>query len=83
MGMLSNKEFKMSARFKEFGMFSDAGNDIVSDMVDVAKSYKLSWKTTYALLQAVAKDERFGEAMDTAVREYVYDACGFKSDFYI
>jgi hypothetical protein len=83
MGMLSNKEFKMSAIFKEFGMFTDAGNDIVGDIVDVAKSYQLSWKATYALLQAVAKDERFGEALDTAVREYVYDACGFESEFYI
>jgi hypothetical protein len=69
--------------FKDFGMFSDAGNDIVGDIVDVAKSYQLNWTATYALLQAVAQDERFGEAMDTAVREYVYDACGFESEFYI
>jgi len=69
--------------FKDFGMFSSAGNDIVGDIVDVAKSYRLNWPATYALLQAVAQDERFGEAMDTVVREYVYDACGFKSDFYI
>jgi hypothetical protein len=69
--------------FKDFGMFSDTGNDIVGDIVDVAKSYQLNWTATYALLQAVAQDERFGEAMDTVVREYVYDACGFESDFYI
>jgi len=66
-----------------FGMYTDAGNDIVSDIVDVAKSYQLDWQATYAMLQAVARDERFGEAMDTMVRELVYDACGFKSDFYV
>lgn len=71
------------ALFKEFGMFTDAGNDIVSDIVDVAKSYQLSWSATYAMLEAVAKDERFKEALDTAVREQVYDACGFESNFYI
>jgi len=66
-----------------FGMYTDASNDIVSDIVDVAKSYQLDWQATYAMLQAVARDERFGEAMDTMVRELVYDACGFKSDFYV
>jgi hypothetical protein len=69
--------------FKDFGMFSDAGNGVVGDIVNVAKSYQLNWPATYALLVAVAKDERFGEALDTVVREYVYDACGFDSDFYI
>lgn len=67
----------------DYAMFSDAGNAAVQDLVALAKRHGLSWKVTYAMLSALGDDERFGEATDTAVRECVYDACGFNSKFYI
>jgi hypothetical protein len=67
----------------DYAMFSDAGNAAVQDLVALAKRQGLSWKVTYSMLSALGDDERFGEATDTAVRECVYDACGFNSKFYI
>ena len=54
-----------------FGMFTDEGNN--------------AWDTVYQNLQDLAKSDptKYGEAMDTVVREMVYDACQFTSDFYI
>ena len=67
----------------EYGMFTDAGDQAVGRIVELAKAQGLSWKVTHSLLTALSEDERFGEATDTAVREYVYDALDFNSSFYI
>jgi hypothetical protein len=66
-----------------FGMFSDVGNDLIAEIVDNAKIKRLTWPETYSLLCQLAKEPTYGEATDTMVREIVYDACGFKSDFYV
>ncbi len=68
-----------------YGMFSDAGNNAVSFMVDYHRANKNDWPTVYKSLQDLAKSDpaKFGEATDTMVREIVYDACNFTSDFYI
>ena len=67
-----------------FGMFTDEGNRAVEQLVLIAKYHQWTWPQTYAALGQLAESDydRFGEAMDTAVREYVYDACGFKTEFY-
>jgi hypothetical protein len=67
----------------DYAMFSEAGNTAVHGVVVLAKQQSLNWPATYAMLLALGDDERFGEATDTAVRECVYSACGFKSAFYI
>jgi hypothetical protein len=67
----------------DYAMFSDAGDAAVQDIVGLAKRQGLSWKITYGLLMALSEDERFSEATDTAVRECVYDACGYNTPFYI
>lgn len=67
----------------DYAMFTDAGNAAVQDIVALAKRQGLSWGIAYAMLSALSEDERFSEATDTAVRECVYDACGFNSPFYI
>ena len=61
-----------------YGMFSDEGNMAVHGLVTVAKNQKLSWKQTYQALRELADSnpDMFGEAMDTVVRECVYDAIG-------
>ena len=61
-----------------YGMFSDEGNMAVHGIVATAKSQKLSWKQTFQALRELADSnpDMFGEAMDTMVRECVYDAIG-------
>jgi len=61
-----------------YGMYSDEGNMAVYGLVTTAKSQNLSWKQTFKALRDLADSnpDSFGEAMDTVVRECVYDAIG-------
>jgi len=61
-----------------YAMFSDEGNMAVHGIVTTAKSQNLSWKQTFKALRDLAdsNSDMFGEAMDTMVRECVYDAIG-------
>ena len=61
-----------------YGMFSDEGNMAVHGIVIAAKSQNLSWEQTFKALRELADSnpDSFGEAMDTMVREIVYDAIG-------
>jgi hypothetical protein len=70
---------------KDFGMFTERGNAAVGQLVALAKTAELTWPVTYNLLRVLADSnpDQYGEAMDTVVREMVYDALGFDSDFYI
>jgi hypothetical protein len=81
--MLSKKEYKMD--HKEFGMFSEAGNIAVEALVNYARAANLTWPETFAALSKLASSDSdaYGEAMDTIVRECVYDALGFTTDFYV
>ena len=56
-----------------YGMFTDAGNSAVESIVEMSRKHQLSWPTVRAMLSALAQDERFEEATDTAVREAVYE----------
>lgn len=66
-----------------FGMFTDAGNTEVAVIVEHARANNLTWPETYNLLCKLQKVPGYGECTDTMVREIVYDACGFESEFYI
>jgi hypothetical protein len=61
-----------------YGMYSDEANMAVHGIVTTAKSQNLSWKQTFKALRDLADSnpDMFGEAMDTMVREMVYDAIG-------
>ena len=61
-----------------YAMYSDEGNMAVHGIVTTAKSQNLSWKQTFKALRDLADSnpDMFGEAMDTMVREMVYDAIG-------
>jgi hypothetical protein len=76
------KELKMSDK-PYFGMFTDVGNQEIAVIVEHAKTARLTWPETYQLLCKLSQVPSLGEATDTMVREMVYDACGFNSDFYV
>ena len=68
-----------------FGMYSDEGNAKVAEIVEFAKANGAQWEDVLLMLRnlAASNPDKFGETMDTVVREMVYDACAFTSDFYV
>lgn len=57
-----------------YGMFTDLGNQVVDGIVIIAKELNWSWQEVNDVLYNISNVEGFGEATDTAVREYVYEA---------
>ena len=66
-----------------YSMFTYEGDRRVHEIVQRARAEGWDWPQTYEALEVLAQDEKFGEATDTAVREYVYSRCGFTTAFYI
>jgi isocitrate lyase len=66
-----------------YGMFTDAGNQAVHAIVEYAQASDLTWLEVYQELCRLADVKVFAEATDTMVREMVYDAMKFESDFYV
>jgi hypothetical protein len=66
-------------------MYTEFGDDAVDAIVRSAKVLKLTWPQVLAELKSLAErfPNDFGEATDTAVRECVYDALGFETNFYV
>ena len=60
-----------------YAMFTEHGNAAVHQIVLTALMFKQSPDTVYKALSNLARVEDFGEATDTAVRESVFEACGF------
>ena len=68
----------------DYGMYTDIGNAAVHAVVVRARADNMTWAQTCRALRALAEQEEFGEAMDTAVRECVFDALGFENEnFYV
>lgn len=61
-----------------YGMFSEEGNQHIADIIEFHKNNKSSWAVVQQNLRDLADCdyEKFGEAMDTVVRECVYCAIG-------
>ena len=57
---------------QHYGMFTDAGNEAVHSIVEMAGRHHLSWQTIHDMLAALALEEAYDEASDTAVKEAVY-----------
>ena len=68
-----------------YGMFSEEGNKQIADIIEFHKNNKSTWPVVLQNLRDVDDSdyELFGEAMDTEVRECVYTALGFDTDFYV
>jgi hypothetical protein len=68
----------------DYSMYSEIGNVAVHAVVVAARANKMSWAQTYRALCALSDQEGFGEATDTAVREVVYSAMGYRDEpFYL
>ena len=68
-----------------YGMFSEEGNKQIADIIEFHKNNKSTRPVVLQNLRDLADCdyELFGEAMDTEVRECVYTALGFDTDFYV
>jgi len=70
-------EYNLTGAVKDYAMYTELGNAAVHAVVETARANNLTWAQTYRALSKLAEQEPFAEAMDTMVREYVYDALGF------
>ena len=57
----------------EYGMFTEEGDYEIFRIVDLAKRARLTWNQVKGLLQQLSSTEGFEEAMDTVVRERVWE----------
>ena len=76
-------EMNLTKTAPDYAMFTMLGNAAVHAVVEKARADQMSWAQTYRALCALGEQPQFGEATDTAVREYVYDALGFQDNFYV
>lgn len=62
----------------DYAMYTELGNAGVHGIVVAARARQLTWVQTLDALRQLSDSnpELFGEAMDTMVRECVYDALG-------
>lgn len=67
-----------------FGMYTEVGDEAISRIVEIAELTNMTWPQTYAMMQALANanPDYCAEAMDTVVRENVYKALNYNTDFY-
>jgi hypothetical protein len=70
---------------QDFAMYTDQGDVVAGKIVELAKAAGLNWSKTYQVMRLIAEQnpEQYGELMDTAVREVIYDRCKFTTDFYV
>ena len=69
----------------DYAMFTDQGNVVADQIVALRFAAGLNWAETLKIMEFVAKmkSEEYGEILDTAVREEIYERCEFTTDFYV
>jgi hypothetical protein len=75
--MMIDKGIKMKTSPVSYGMFTSEGDRLVADLVDFAKAFQLSDTAVLAMMNAISKDESYGEITDTAVRECIGEELGW------
>lgn len=72
-------EYNLKGAVPDYAMYTELGNAGVHGIVIAARAKNLTWAQVVNALRELSEtnEEVFGEAMDTAVRECVYDALGF------
>ena len=79
-----NLTIDLNGAVPDYAMYTDLGNAAVHALAERARAEKMNWSQTLQALRKLAEQDAFGEAMDTMVRECVYDALGFQDEpFYI
>jgi hypothetical protein len=56
---------------KNYGMFTDAGNQAIDGLVTVAKALELNASEVMKAMDVLAQNPKFSEATDTEVRESI------------
>ena len=59
---------------QDFGMFTDAGDQMIGKFVEFARTFQLNDKSINECLWAISENEAYAEASDTVVRENVFAA---------
>lgn len=73
-------EFDLSSNaVPDYAMYTELGNAGVHGIVVAAKLNSWTWAQTLNALRQLSETEVFAEATDTMVREYIYDALGFRA----
>lgn len=70
-------EVELTGAVRDYAMFTELGNAAVGAIVTTARENDLTWAQVLRALRALAEQAEFGEAMDTMVRECVFDALDF------
>jgi len=73
-------DYELTGSTPDYDMFTELGNAAVHAIVLAARANNLTWAQTQRALSALGEQKEFGEAMDTAVRECVYSALGYKNE---
>jgi hypothetical protein len=61
----------MKTEPRDYGMFTSKGDRMVDALVDFAKTFTLSQAQVMDMMESIAKDDRYSEITDTAVREMI------------
>jgi hypothetical protein len=81
-----NKKFKEKQMFESrYGMFSAAGDEAVSRVIDTAKNFNMTWDRVVDFIDSICTlRPNVREMRDTAVLEEIFDAIGYDEsvDFY-
>ena len=63
----------------EFGMFTEEGEYQIGRIFNRAITDRLTWKQVTGLLQELSENPKFEEAMDTVVRERLWECLFYES----
>ena len=82
-----NKKVQGKVVFQsKYGMFSSAGDEAVSRVIDTAKNFNMSWVDTLDLIDSICSMRpAVREMRDTAVLEVIFESIGYDEnvvDFY-
>jgi hypothetical protein len=84
--MLNDKAKEEVMFQSQYGMFTSAGDEAVSRVIDTAKNFNMSWVDTLDLIDSICTMRpAVREMRDTAVLEVIFDSIGYDEnvvDFY-
>jgi enamine deaminase RidA (YjgF/YER057c/UK114 family) len=69
----------------DYSMYTDQGDVVADKIVALSQAAGLNWTQTLSIMRFIADQnpDQYGELMDTAVREIIYDRREYTTDFYV